>query len=195
MVMEIGQVEKLLGRSLTSIEATNFDLNIKIAIERLQKLLCFRLSDTDGERIYPARYGYRTQYIDPCTSIESVKIDGVITTDYVLRFQDSYNSEFYNCIEFTKALAGDLITVDADWGFDTIPEDLQLLLARLFAQCSLEQTTDNAVKSKSIEDYSVTYKDAPTFDEFVSANSEIIAKYSQCNIGMVRHGNVQPIQY
>lgn len=193
--MKIEQVEKLLGRSLTSNEVTNFDLNIKIAIERLEKLVCFTLCDSGGQRIYPARYGYRTQYIDPCTSVESVKIDGVATTDYVLRCQDSYNSDWYDCIEFTNALRGELVAVDGDWGFDTVPYDLQLLIARLFAQCSLEQETDNAVKSKSIEDFSVTYKDAPTFDEFISTNQTIINKYSQCNIGMIRNGNVQPIQY
>lgn len=193
--MKQEQIAKLLGRSLTSLEVTNFDLNLKIAIERLEKLLCFTFCGSGGERIYPARYGFRTQYIDPCTSVDSVKIDGIATTDYVLRCHDSYNSDWYDCIEFTTALTGDLVTVDANWGFDSIPYDLQLLVARLFAQCSLEQTTDNAVKSKSIEDFSVTYKDAPTFDEFISANQTIINKYSQCNVGMIRHGNVQPIQY
>lgn len=193
--MKIEQVEKLLGRSLTSSEVTNFDLNIKIAIERLEKLVCFTLCGKQGRRIYPIRYGYRTQYIDPCTVVDSIKIDGVVVEDYKLRCDESYNSEWFDCIELPKAATGELIEIEASWGFERIPNDLQLLIARLFALNSLEQATDSSVKSKSIEDFSVTYRDAPTLDSFLEANQQIIDKYSQCNIGNIQNGTVYPTQY
>lgn len=38
------QVSALLGRSLTTVEDTNFNLYLKIAVERLEDLLCITLT-------------------------------------------------------------------------------------------------------------------------------------------------------
>lgn len=38
------QVSALLGRSLTTVEDTNFNLYLKIAVERLEDLLCLTLT-------------------------------------------------------------------------------------------------------------------------------------------------------
>ena len=38
------QVEALIGRSLTTVESTNYDLYLKIAIARLEDLLCTTLT-------------------------------------------------------------------------------------------------------------------------------------------------------
>lgn len=191
------QVAKLLNRTLTSAEVTNFDMYLKIAIERLEQLVCFRLCDNGGSRTYDSRYGYSSLYVDPFSSVTSVTVDGVATTEYTIKQNDNYNGDWYNILEFDDKLHGETVIVDAVWGFECIPYDLQFLIAKLFGQIAVEQKADNEVKSKKIEDFTVTYKDSTTYDEFVSANQMTINKYSQCNIPQIRNGrvhhHVQPI--
>lgn len=185
-------VSKLLNRSLTSAETENFKLYLKIAMQRLEELLCMDLCGDQDERTYETRYGYRTVYIDPFTEVTSIKIDGetVSADKYTVKQNDKYNGSWFNVIEFDTKRRGENITVDAAWGFGSCPADLQVLLARLFAQGSTEQKSDNQVKSKKIEDFSVTFKDGATYDEFVLANAAIIDKYSHCNVGAIRNGSV-----
>lgn len=187
------QVAKLLNRTLTSSEVTNFDLYLKIAYERLRQLVCFSLCDIGGTRTYNCRKGYYDLFIDPFTSIESVTIDGSITTAYIIKQNELYNADWYNVVEFDEKMVGDRVTINATWGFVTIPYDLQLFIAKLFSYISIEQKADDNIKSKKIEDFTVTYKDGATYDEFITANQSVINKYSQCNIGLIDHGYVQPI--
>lgn len=189
------QAAKLLNRSLTTAEASNFDLYLKIAMQRLEELLCIDLCGSAGERTYQTRTGYRTLYVDPFTDITSVSIDGNTTDEYIVKQNDKFNGSWYNIIEFDRRQLSDRVVVDADWGFGSTPLDLQLLLAQLFSQGSIEQTSDNNVKSKKIEDFTVTYKDSATYDEFINTNSAVITKYSQCNIGAIRHGAVHGYDY
>ncbi len=184
------QVAKLLNRSLTTAEDTNFALYLKIATEKLESLLCFTVCGDSGERTFESRTGYRTLYVDPFTGIVSVTIDGNETEAYVKKQNDKFNGSWYNVIEFDRKQTGKNVVVDADWGFNPLPSDLQLLLARLFDQGSVEQTSDGQVKSKKIEDFTVTYKDGSTFGDFVLANTSVIDKYAQCSQGYMRHGNV-----
>jgi hypothetical protein len=185
------QVAKLLNRTLTAAEIENFELYLKNATERLQGLLCVTLCGDDSERTYGTRSGYRTVYIDPFTDLNSVTIDGEVVDadDYTIKQNDKFNGGWYNIIEFDTKRAGENITVDADWGFDCLPGDLQMFLAKLFDQGSVEQVADT-VKSKKIEDFTVTYNAHATFDELVLANSATVSKYSQCDQGSIRHGRV-----
>lgn len=191
------QMAKLLNRSLTSAEDTNFTLYLKIATERLQDLLCMQVCNDEGERTYESRYGYRAVYTDPFTSINSVTVDGteVAEDKYTVMQNGHSNGSWYNVIQFDDKQTGKNIVVDADWGFGTVPSDLQLLLAKLFAQNSVEQTADNTVKSKKIEDFTVTYRDAATYDEFVTVNQSVISKYRQCDTEQIRHGAVSTFFY
>jgi hypothetical protein len=184
------QVAKLLGRSLTTLETDNFKTYLKIATERLEELLCMTLCGDSDERTYETRTGYRTLYVDPFTDVTSVTIDGNETTEFTVKQNDKFNGSWYNVIQFDRKQTGKNVVVDADWGFNPMPSDLQLLLAGLFNQNSVGQTTDGQVKSKSIEDFSVTYKDSATFYEFVESNASIVDKYSQCSQGYIRHGDV-----
>lgn len=196
MLTEV-QLSKLLNRSLSDAETTNFDLYLKIATQRLEDLLCMTVCKEAGERTYESRYGYRTVYVDPFTSMNSVEIDGdeVDEDDYTIKQNDKFNGSWYNIIQFDTKRTGQLITVDAEWGFKTLPSDLQLLLAKLFAQGTIEQTSDNTIKSKKIEDFTVTFKDGATYDEFVTVNSATIQKYSQCNEGAIRHGAIRSVYH
>lgn len=191
-MLKEAQVEKLLNRSLTTAESANFALYLKNAVLRLEDMLCLTLCGDAGERTYESRLGYRTLYVDPFTDITSVTIDGNETEDYTVKQNDKFNGSWYNIIEFDRKQTGKNIVVDADWGFNPLPLDLQVLLSKLFAQGSTEQTADNQVKSKKIEDFTVTYKDGSTFDDFVLANASVIDKYAQCSQGYIRHGAVDP---
>jgi hypothetical protein len=191
------QISKLLNRPLTTAETNNFSSYLKIATERLEDLLCSDLSSESEERTYYAREGYRTIFTDPFTGTPVVTVDGTVqeTDTYSVRQFDNRNGSWFNSIVFKCFLPRDTeeITVEADWGFDCLPIDLQLLLSKLFAINTTEQTADNRVKSKKIEDFTVTYKDAPTYEEFVSSNSSTISKYSICGVGEVSHGPIYSV--
>lgn len=114
------QVSALLGRSLTTVEVANFNLYLKIAVERLEDLLCLTLTSP-------------------------------------------------------------------------LPEGLQLLLARCFATIVLEQhqTASNGVKSKKVEDFSITYDEnaMEPMEAFVEQNKNALEQYSECQ-AMIRQGKV-----
>ena len=112
-------IEALLGRSLSDVEVTNFDLYLKIAGLRLTDLIC---------------------------------------------------------------------TVP-----DPMPEDLQLLLARLFDSIAKENTQEAGnVASKRVEDFQINYREGASsvFDEVVNNNNSVIQKYSTCSAG-IRCGSVR----
>lgn len=116
------EMAALLGRPLKTVEDTNYDLYLSIAVLRLNDLLCLDLKSM-GE----------------------------------------------------------------------LPADLKLLIARCFATITEEQSTgaDNGVKSKKVEDFSITYND--TVDSpmvvFVKQNEAALDKYSRCQ-GPIRSGKV-----
>lgn len=111
-IISKSDMAKLLGRSLSATEDTNYDMYLGIAIERIKDLLCL-------------------------TELP-----------------------------------------------DTLPIDLQLLIARCFAVFSVEQgTTLENIENKKVEDFSVSYntesKETP-MSRFVHLNTIAISKYSQC---------------
>lgn len=197
-MIEQADMAKLLGRSLTATETDNYELYLNIATDRLEQLLCISLLYADEERTFESRLDYRTVYVDPFHEITSVSIDGetVDEDDYVIKQNNRFSGDWYNIIEFAKKRRGENIVVDANWGFATVPYDLQSLLAKLFAQVGVEQKSDNSVKSKKIEDFTVTYKDGDTYSELVADNQATISKYAQCEKA-IRHGAVyvRPIRY
>lgn len=189
--MTQSQLEALLGRSLTTVEITNRETYLKIAYESLEELLCTKLCSNDTDRVYNARIGYRTVWIDIVTEVTKVYVDGVeVSSDtYTLMQRDNRNSTWYNSILFDEPFAEEsLVTVEADWGFECKPKDLQLLVARLFGSIGAETKTDTRVKSKQTEDFRITYGDATVFDSVMNANQRIINKYSICGIGEISHG-------
>lgn len=187
------ELEALLGRPLTPTEVENLDLYLSIAEQRLDDLLCMTLTSDEATRVYDGRSGYRTLYVDPFTAIDTVEIDGetIDASKYsVLQF-DKHNASWYNVIRFKKNMNCDEVTVTATWGFGSdMPVDLQLLLARLFDLVGKEQTTNGKVKSKRVEDFSITFNDNSDAQQFFSENQATIDKYSLCNVGLVTHGDI-----
>lgn len=187
------QLESLLGRSLSGTEDTNLALYLNIAEERLANLFCVHIGDnTEATRIYYGREGYTTLYVDPFTSLNTVTIDGEAQTTTSYQW-DNRNADWFNVIEFSQELKDEEIEVTATFGYGaTLPFDLQLLLARMFALTAKENTTDLRVDSKQNEDYRVSYGSGDTktvLDALIAENRTTIQRYSQCGIGTIDHGD------
>lgn len=186
--MKQTELEALLGRPLTPTEASNRKLYLEIAEESLfgeGGLLCIDPTEDTGERVFEKREGMSTVFTGIFTKINSVKVDGEDAT-YTPYFWDSRNSDFYNSIVLTEN-CGSEVVVDADWGLGCLPKDLKRLLAQAFAVVSAKRQVKN-VKSKKVEDFSITYGDLSEDDQFVADNARVIKKYSMCDIGYVRSG-------
>ena len=194
------QVSKLLNRTLTAPETQNFGLYINNAKTRLEALLGMSLENEHATRMYNTRQGYRTVFTDVFTT----DVDAVVTVagevkdpaTYTVRQFDNLNGTWFNSIVFTNHLdrSVDYISVEADFGFnDCLPNDLQLLLAKMFALNSTEQTADNRVSSKKIEDFTVSYRDVQTYDDLISTNQQVIDAYSIKDKGMIRNGHLHII--
>jgi hypothetical protein len=95
---------------------------------------------------------------------------------------------------FEEALEGQEVVVDAQWGFNNVPSDLNMVLAQLFAYAA-EKKTLGSVKSKRVEDFHITYGDNTDFQELVADNAIIINKYTMCDIYETRHGDVSTHDY
>lgn len=192
--MDASKLAALLGRPLTPIETTNKDLYLKIARESLDDLLCTNLCDSSDPRIFDAREGYTTVYTDIFTELTEVKVnDSVIDAEkYSPRQWDKRSGSWYNSIVFTyKLCKGDEVEVSADWGFDTMPSDLQSVLAGLFGLVTKKNKFDGSVTSKQVEDFRISFDTDANLDaEFYATHNKTISKYSVCDIGYVRHGKI-----
>lgn len=185
------QMVALLGRPLTSVEDTNYTTYLKIAQERLEDITCLNLTATTEDRTYDIREGYTTVFTDLFDAINSVEVNGseLAETDYSVRQWDRRNASWYNSIVLQNCTSEDEITINADWGICS-PE-LQLLLANLFGLMGKMSKGNGNVKSKKVEDFSVTFNDNSAYDQFLLDNQALINKYSLCNIGNVQHGRVR----
>lgn len=195
------KLEALLGRPLTTTEVTNIDLYLDIANDRLEQLICTSIEPATEDRIYEVRQDYTTVFTDIFTSLVSVKDeDGTIIDpdSYSVRQWNKRNGSWYNSIVFDDCLSSDEITVKANWGFDSTgspavydaPSDLQLLIAKLFDLVSSMNNSNGNIRSKRVEDFTITFSDNTIFDQFLLDNQSTISKYSLCGISTVRSGEV-----
>lgn len=182
------QIEALLGRSLTSKESANCSKYLEIAKEQLETLTCVSLLQESGPRIFTSRDGYSTLFTGIFSKVESVTVDGVESTAFHPAFFDDRNKGFYNSIVFDEKLSGEDVIVTADWGFDKLPSDLSQLIAELFALAAKKKRL-GSVKSKRVEDFSVTYGDRTDLEQLVADNQTVISKYGMCGISVIRHGS------
>lgn len=189
------QLEAILARPLTPREVTNLTSYLKTAQENLETLLCSPLYEEVETRFFNTRVGYRTVFTDIFTSVESVKVDGTLVDPslyYVAQF-DRRTSPLYSSIVFKNKNYTNCtqeIEIEADWGIcqKDMPRDLQSLIAQLFAFASKRKATTGQVRSKKVEDFSITFTDESAEDVFLKDNAGAIKKYSLCDIGYVRHG-------
>lgn len=184
----------LLGRPLTTRETTNKSLYLDIAKSNLESYLCIDLScnPIEEERIYSARDGYSTLFLDILTEVIEVTVNDEIVDDttYHTAYFDNRNGTVFNSIIFNTPFRCDEdVTVKAVWGFQKLPNDLQRLIAQLFAITSKAYST-GSVKRKKVEDFDITLGDTTPEQDFLNQNAAVIRKYSLCNLGDVKHGEV-----
>lgn len=184
--MKQSTIEAYLGRPLTSLESTNISLYLKIAQERLEDLTCLNLETVTEDRTFSVRKGYVTVFTDLFTTVNSVEINAQAFTDYTPMQWNRQNANWFNSIVLTTCY--DEVIINADWGICS-PE-LQLLQARLFGLISTENSSEGNVKSKKVEDFSVTFNDNTAYQQFLIDNESLINKFSICGIGEVQHGDV-----
>ena len=184
-------LEKLLGRSLTSLEDSNFEQYINYTISTLENLLCWSPICTDATAIYTARDGMRTLWTDPFTSITDVKVDGTAVTDYKLAFNGNFNYPFFNSLVFPQPLGGKTVEITGTWGFEELPADLGALVAEIFKMYGRQSMGNQSgnITNKRVEDFSISYGDKSEMDTLATNNSSVIAKYSNCQSACeVSHG-------
>ena len=78
----------------------------------------------------------------------------------------------------------------ASWGFQCPPSDIGQVYAQLFAAASKPFKVQGDVKSKKVEDFTITFGDRTDTQMIISANQTIINKYSLCGIGNLQSGAV-----
>lgn len=191
--MNQAEIAKWLGRSLTPTEVTNFDSYLKNAYEKVEELICFPLACGSETRTFKAREGMSTVFTGVFRDINEVKRNDVVVTDYETMFFDNLNGKYFNSIVFDCPLyKTDVITVDASWGFgkNCMPTDLQQLIAKYFALASSGVGSNSGIKSKKVEDFSVTFDDKTAEQRLIDDNQSVINKYSLCHIPNIQSNGV-----
>lgn len=191
------EISKLLNRPLSAAEIENFELYISLTTKRLESILDVNLEEGSATRKYLTRNGYRTVFTDPFTGTPVVTVDGEVKTtdDYSVRQFDDLNGTWFNSIVFKTFLDREIeeISVQATFGWSTLPVDLQMFYAKLFDLVDREQTTDERVLNKKIEDYSITLKDISLYGSILDAYRSVIDKYSVKTRGNIQHGSISTI--
>lgn len=187
------KLELLLGRSLTTAETAAFSTYLSIATETLEDILGYSLQNVTEEREFDARENYRTLFTGVFNNLDEVTLDDeeIDSTEYSSRQWDKRNGDWYNSIVFDEPQCG-VLTVSADWGFgNCMPNDLQLLLARLFNQISESNNSNGLVESKQVEDFRISYRtDVTQQDQFIADNASTLKKYQISDIGEIQSGDV-----
>lgn len=188
------QLEILLNRSLTTSETENLVSYLDIAIDKLESLLCTKLRPFTGAKKYLMRRAYKTVFTDLYSQVTGITVDGVAVTDYEKRWFDDLNSDLYNSVVLeTRNRTGKVLEITGVFGFTEesgdypeLPEDLALILAKLFALVS--NKSNSRVQSKQVEDFRISYKDITLDDQFIEDYALVLTKYSQCNAIQVLSG-------
>lgn len=194
--MTQSQIAALLGRPLTASEVAGFDTILAAAIESLQALICSPIAPETAERVFNTRDGYKTAYVDLFSEVTSVTVGGtaISAEKYYKAFNGVRNGSVFNSIVLAVDPQGKDIVVNATWGFttgdtNTIPADLQLVIAKLFA--GVTKKDNGNVKSKKIEDFNITFMDETAYQRFYKDNFGVLNKYSVCDVINVRSGKIK----
>lgn len=101
------------------------------------------------------------------------------------------NFNLYQEIAITRLedlLCRSLDDVITALGVESLPNDLKLVLARLFGCLSAENAVEVGVESKRVEDFDISYNENINniYALTVQSNSQAIMKYAKCY--NIRHG-------
>ena len=199
--MDKEEISALLGRPLTTVEDTNFDMYLNIATLSLEDLICSPVEPIEETRIFDTREGYKTAFTDIFLSVSEVKIndDVVSSDDYSIRQWDKRSASWYNSLVFDSDFdKDDTVEITAEWGFKEeasdddwgLPYDLQAVLAGLFGLITKKNKHDGSIQSKQVEDFRITLRDVDLDEDFNRLYGSTISKYSLCNIPEFTSGKV-----
>lgn len=181
------KMSALLGRPLSSVEIARFATWLELAQSKVSDLLCVDICQVAETKRFPARLGYQTLNVPIFTEIDSVKLDGVVTTAYEARQGANLNGTWYNTLVFDTPLTNQVVEIKADWGFSKMPVDIQVMTAQLFGM--VNDTLDGElVSSKQVEDFRITFNNKTKTEVFANKYAATIAKYSGCVQANVQHG-------
>lgn len=187
------KISALLGRPLSSVEQSNFSTYLGLAQSRVSDLLCVDICPTVETKQFPARNGYKTLTVPIFTEIDSVKLDGAVTTAYSVRQGSNYAGDWYNSIVFDAPLTDQVVEIEAYWGFTTTPVDVQMMIAELFGMAT-DSIANDTVQSKQVEDFRITFNKTKQ-EAFAQKYAATIAKYSGCVNGNIQSGYVGHLLY
>lgn len=188
------KIAALLGRPLSSAEQSNFSTLLELAQSRVSDMFCVDICQKVETRRFPVRLGYKTLNVPIFTEIDSVTLDGVTVTDFEVRQNSKTYGDWYNSIVFTKpffqktVLTQPVVEIKADWGFATIPADVQLLIAEVFGILT-DPLESDLIKLKQVEDFRLTLNDKTKQQAFAERYAGIIAKYSGCVTSSIESGS------
>lgn len=157
------------------------------ARQMVEALLCLDLTPATAQaRTFTAREGMRTVFTGPFSNVSSVTVNGKAVTNYYPAFFDKRNGTLFNSIVFTEPVCGEVV-VTGNWSATTLPADLQRLVDNALLVVNQAYSVKE-VKSKRVEDFSVTYSDLSDDEAFLKQNAVTINKYSMCHIDYILHG-------
>lgn len=181
------QVEGYLRRSLTPFESDNFDNLLRIAISKLEALICSKVGYIEEERTFQGRDGMRSVFIGLCSEIQSVKVNSN-SVDFATYLGDNASQLCDNIVLNKPTKHTDVITVYAGFGLKVIPEELAQVISELFA---VKLAGDDKITSKKVEDFSITYDKTSETDRIIESYKSILDKYSQCSQITLRSGEIR----
>ena len=181
------QVESYLRRSLTSFESDNFDNLLRIAISKLEALICSKVGYIEEERTFQGRDGMRSVFIGLCSEIQSVKVNSN-SVDFTAYLGDNASQLCDNIVLNKPTKHTDVITVRGGFGLKVIPEELVQVISELFA---VKLAGGDKITSKKVEDFSITYDKTSELDRIIESYKSILDKYSQCSQITLRSGEIR----
>lgn len=170
------KIEKLLGRSLTDSEKSGFSMFLAVSIAKLEQIIGSPLQPVAEKRFSTARSGYRTVYTDIFRKLKSIKKADGTMVKAVPSCNGKLSTSWFNQVILDKPMINcdcqaTNLEIEADWGFEELPDDLALVLAMIFDNIanSSRELAESKVESKRVEDFSVTFVQNKTINDHISS--------------------------
>lgn len=166
MAVDPADVEIVLGRALTSAETSRVDRLLQLAAGIVEgELPGFTIEPgtetvdvlaSEPQSLWTPRY--------PVRAINSVAvIDNLLAADTYTWTEKGYISRAWwplpERIDIDPLVAATAVTVDYDFGFATVPNDVAMAVASMVAAAIARQTNPDRVQSEALGAYQVSYGD------------------------------------
>ncbi|MCJ1965193.1 hypothetical protein [Candidatus Nanosynbacter sp. TM7-057] len=160
---------------------------MRIAISKLEALICSKVGYIEEERTFQGRDGMRSVFIGLCSEVKSVKVNSN-SVDFATYLGDNASQLCDNIVLNKPTKHTDVITVHGGFGLKVIPEELVQVISELFA---VKLAGGDKITSKKVEDFSITYDKTSELDRIIENYKSILDKYSQCSQITLRSGEIR----